>query len=44
LTADQAIDLLAGMTWKASVASAVRRLAGKTPGSAFTRRMEMVAV
>lgn len=38
LTLDQAVDLLAGMTWKESVASAVRRLAGKTPGGAFTRQ------
>jgi hypothetical protein len=26
------------MTWKESVAAAVRRLAGKTPGGAFTRQ------
>jgi hypothetical protein len=38
LTPDQAIDLLASMTWKESVAAAVRRLAGKTPGGAFTRQ------
>jgi hypothetical protein len=43
LTLNQAIDLLAGMTWKENVASAVRRLAGKTPGGAFTRQQRIDA-